>query len=158
MNAVYIKWFFKTYFERGVILVTVSVVSRRGRFAIVISEDGIEKKSVSETIKGSNENIYRDLIYAFHVGLRYLKQYVEETGSKKVTFVCSNSIFVRWVNEFSAKDEYQEEFMKMLGSLNEIPIEYEVVYQKKPLALKYLHERKSGFCLSGIDVDAFSEV
>lgn len=136
-------------------MITASIVSRRGRYAVVISENGVEKRSVSSSIKGSDENIYRDLIYAFNVCLRYLKKYVEETGSSEVTFVSSNSIFVRWINELSAKDEYQDEFMKMMSSLNAIPIEYTVVYQKKPLALKYLTDKKADLGLSGIDVSSY---
>lgn len=134
-------------------MTTVSVATRKGRYSIVICDDNKQKKKVVGNIKGCDLNSYDELLYAFEICLRHIKRYVSEEKCTSVTFIVSNSIFINWVNNCYSKKQYQERFIKIMDLLNEIPIEYEFVYQKSPLALRYINDKDSNIMnLSGLDI------
>jgi len=117
-----------------------SIALRKGVVAVLIVDGGMIKKRVVERIKSTEaaESSYLGIIYAFKVALRYVRDYIQQSGETySVCFETSNSTFVKWVDNQYSKAAYQDEFMSALKLLQELPIMYAFHYCPKPKALVY---------------------
>ena len=138
----------------GGIICSFSV--RKGIIAVLIIEDGVIKKRIVKKILDDDivNNSYRAIINAFSLSLRNVRQYIENnTDIRDVCFETSNSTFIKWIDNQYSKKEYQQEFMKTLEILNEIPIRYQFYYVAKPKAFIYTDDK---YCekekLTGLDL------
>lgn len=124
--------------------IIVSVSVRKGVVAILIIENNtIKVKNVSkikdESIAASN---YLSIIYAFTLALRQLRNYIEvHSDNRNICFETSNSIFIKWIANQYSKEEYQEEFVKFMKLLQELPIRFNFTYVAKPKALPFCDEK-----------------
>ena len=124
--------------------VCLSCVSKKDLSAVIITDNGKLVTKRVERIKDEEVacSTYLSLIVAFTVGLNMLKMYVEEHQDiDEVVFECNNSAFIKWVNQGYSRDEYHNEFSKMLELLNDIPIRYSFSYNRKPKSLMFTDEK-----------------
>lgn len=140
--------------------VTVSIAIRHNLVAILFMENGtlkykVTKKIMDEKVKDSS---YSSMIYAFNLALREVRQYISENkDSRDICFEISNSIFIKWVSNQYSKEAYQNEFMKSMRLLQELPIRYAFKYSQKPIAFVYAdekyikHEKLSSLDLGVVD-------
>lgn len=133
----------------------VSFAVKRGIFTILVTENGMLKKRVTEKFKDKSiaDSTHRSTIHAFIMALRTVKNVMaSESGDYSICFETSNSIFVKWVDNQYAKDGYVEEFNEALNLLHELPILYNFTYNTKPMAVRYCGESYiTKVAVSGLD-------
>lgn len=133
--------------------VVVSLATSHNKFAVVFDEGGTEQCHYVDKFKDSN-NVYQCMLNAFMASLRYVRQYLSDHKEvSDVVFVVSNSIFIKWVKNQYSKPEYQQDFVKMMRLLNELPIEYDIVYEEKTRATHLLGVDFNKNGLSGLDFE-----
>lgn len=137
--------------------IIVSIAVKKSIVAIMIIEDGQVKLRITERIKDSHalESNHASMIYAFMLALRYVRQYIQDNKtSSDIYFEVSNSTFVKWVENRYSKETYQEDFIKAMQLLQELPIRYSFVYASKPKAMEYADAK---YCkkevISGLSID-----
>lgn len=124
--------------------IIVSMYIKKGILSILILKDGrIEIKEVEkikdDTILGS---MYLSLIYGFCKALRMTRNYLENNADcSRVVFEVNNSTFVKWINNGYSKEDYQNDFSVLLNTLEEIPMQYNIIVQSNPKAMVYADER-----------------
>lgn len=138
----------------------VSFVSKKGISCIVLMHDGkvVNKKSFTITDEDIKSSSYLCLIQTFISTLRLVKVFIDSNSDiEHVTFEVNNSIFIKWVYNNFSKDAYQDLFHEAMLLLNEIPIKYNLICNKKPLALKYFSESTDKVRLSRISLEDFED-
>lgn len=141
--------------------IVCSIALRKSILSILIVDGGMIKSRVVERIKDekANESSYSAIIYAFEVALRHVRDYVQKgEDDYSVCFETSNSTFMKWVDSQYSKPAYQDEFVKSMKLLQELPILYAFHYSPKPKALVYADEK---YCkkekLSGLEIDGVDD-
>ena len=141
--------------------VCLSCISKKDLISVIIMDKGELAKRSVEIIRDESiaTSTYQSIIYAFKKGFSLLKLYIEDHPEvDSVVFECNNSAFINWVNQGYPREEYLDEFIEMMGILDNIPIRYSFAYTKKPKATmfaekKYIVREK----FSGLDIDGIEE-
>lgn len=114
----------------------------------------VSKEVTSIKDKEILASVYKCLFDTFIKSLRYVKNYVDNNpDTEKVVFEVNNSTFIKWIQRGISKDQYQDLFIKAMTLLNEIPVQYTLVYSKKPTALKYISEVDNHVKMTGLMED-----
>lgn len=121
--------------------ILVSLFIRNGMYAIIISENGVVKDKYVKKLREPDKNKYLVMIEVFNCALRRLKVFIQDSMADNVVFETSNSILMKWIEAKYSKKEYEKEFHSLMLELDQIPICYTMLFNKKPLAALYLDEK-----------------
>lgn len=125
-------------------VLNVSFYVKKGVFSILLISGGKLISADTEKIHDKDilESSYLCTLYAFSASLRKVRAYLQDNKDcDNVIFESNNSVFINWVEQGYSKDNYQEKFIESLRLLNELPIRYAFVYNKKPKAYTYANKK-----------------
>lgn len=120
----------------------VSVSIKKDLMCYTITENGSVKARNTDKLKCDiNSSSHHKMIYAFTSALRGLKHYITSVSDDiNVIFETSNSTFIKWVDDLYSNNEYQNIFLVALKELDDLPITYQVLYNKTPNSNRFLSE------------------
>ena len=124
--------------------IKVSIGVRKDICAVYISGEGKLITRRVERIKDEHTltSNYLTLIYAFNLALRMVRLFSNsQSDDVSVIFEVNNSTFMKWVEKGYTKDAYQKEFIEMMSLLNELPIQYDIIFAQRTMAYSYTYEK-----------------
>ena len=137
-------------------MLLVSLFVKKDLYTVVIQSNGrIIAKDISK-VNADEEGVYDKLILCFRKMIRLLRNYIEQNREEdRVVIELNNSTFIKWLEFEYATEEYQEQFMKLIKEFNELPIQYNIVFNGNPLAKKFANETKrtDKVALTGLSID-----
>lgn len=125
-------------------MVVLSCAVKNSIACALLQSDGkvIQRSTyhLSADVAGS---VYQSLLDVLGVGMRFLKQHVEETGTQEVIIQINNGTVKKWFDKGYAKPEYNTLFSTVYSILDDTPVEYsfqltDALFAKKFLASKYI--------------------
>ena len=111
--------------------------------ASTVHVNGICKGKTIKKIKGevSSQFQYINLIGSYIDGLKVLRSVVENDKTvNEVIIETNNSSFRTWLDRGYALPQYTDIFMELMELLNDIPVKYEIIYNKELKAKMYAKE------------------
>lgn len=138
-------------------MIKLSCCSANGYASICIIKDRVcVLKDVRPSI--SNGDRFDDSLNLFERAFYLLRAYIEKnegvgsvitesesetTTSNKwltdssVVIESKNATFIKWLIRGYSTDKYDEKFYKVMEQLNQIPVEYSIIYESKPISLRF---------------------
>lgn len=122
---------------RSVKMIKLSCCSAKGFASICIIKDRVcILKDVRASI--SNGDRFDDSLSLFERAFYLLRTYIEKNPEdSSVVIESKNKTFIKWLERGYSTDKYDEKFYKVLEQLNQIPIEYYIIYEPKPISMKF---------------------
>lgn len=112
--------------------------------SVVYSAGRCLNKNVTESVyKDSKVDLYSNLINAYKNGLKLLRSVVEENKDEiqSVIIETNNSVMKKWLEQGYSIDKYNESFLELLTILDDIPMNYKVVYTKNIRCKSYVDKK-----------------
>lgn len=126
-------------------MIKLSCCSANGFASICIIKDRVcVLKDVRASI--SNGDRFDDSLSLFERAFYLLRTYIEKNPEdSSVVIESKNNTFIKWLERGYSTDKYDEKFYMVLEQLNQIPIEYSIIYEPKPISMRFAdkaHVRK----------------
>ena len=123
--------------------IVVSLFVKKNIYAILLQKSGMlysrEVKHITDDYV--NGSVFRQQLYVIDRALRIVRNYIENNSDcEEFIFELNNSVVIKWFDKFYSRPEYQDSFEQTFNLLQELPIKYLFVYNKRPMATTYAKE------------------
>lgn len=83
------------------------------------------------------DNRFSESLDLFTRAFKMLRVYVEKTDEFEVVIETKNKTMVKWLQQGYSTDKYNEEFIKLLEELNNIPVAYCINYNADVISKRF---------------------
>ena len=89
----------------------------------------------------SNGDRFDDSLDLFERAFYILRTYIESNSNEtSVVIESNNKTFIKWLERGYSTDKYNDKFYNVIKRLNQIPIEYTIIYEPKLVAIKFANK------------------
>lgn len=123
-------------------MLMLSFAFKSGLASYLLTDEGVEKHKCTYRLEKDKCQQYDALIDIFKSSVKYLNSYLDDSKSNTtIVFECNCSVFIKWVNQGYSAGKYNKDFAEALALLDDLPVSYCFVLNKRPYARAYLSEQ-----------------